>query len=54
MKKRLYFVKREVLATSISAAIHMKGTIYEIQMASEQSQPEESTKVEGFIKRKTK
>ena len=48
MKKKLYFVKSEVLAHGIKEAITARGTIYEIVMA--QDQPVENKKI-GFKKK---
>lgn len=41
MKKRLFFVKREVLATSITDAMRRKGRVYEVSEAAESQQPAE-------------
>jgi hypothetical protein len=47
MKKRLWIVKREVLATSLEKALKGKGRLYEITEADEKFQPEEKKKL-GF------
>lgn len=39
MKKKLYFVKREVMATSVRDAMRHQGKIYEIVEAAENLQP---------------
>ncbi len=38
--KKLYLVKREVLATSLQQAIRGRGTVYEITTADDKFQPE--------------
>lgn len=50
MKK--YYVKREVLATSIERAVVARGMIYEISLATDKDQPEMETKVKGFKPKK--
>lgn len=47
MKKKIYYVKREVLATSIKKAMTARGVIYEIQEST--SQPQQNSKI-GFKK----
>lgn len=51
MKKKMYLVKREVIATSIEKAIHGKGIIYEVTLADEKSWPDEKKKAVGFRKK---
>ena len=48
-KKKLFLVKREVLARNIKEAITAKGVIYEIQTVDEKSQPVDEKKI-GFEK----
>ena len=43
-KVKMYLVKREVYATSVEAAIHKPGKVYEVQLAEEKSWPEEKEK----------
>lgn len=50
MKKKLYFVKREVLATSIAKAIQGRGHIYEVTLAPANEQPVEQKPLNGFKK----
>lgn len=47
MKKKLYLVKREVYAISIEKAYRAKGTVYEIQLAADNLQPDDK-KPAGF------
>lgn len=53
MKKKMYLVKREVIASNIKDAMVKRGRIYCIELAEEKSQPEENKSV-GFIKEKVK
>lgn len=39
MKKKMYLVKREVLATDIKKAMRAPGKIYSIELADERHQP---------------
>ncbi len=48
--KKLYYVKREVLANSITEAARKAGRIYEISLAAASEQPNKETKVKGFTK----
>jgi hypothetical protein len=48
MKKKLYLVKREVLATSAEQAIHGKGKVYCVELAEDKFQPEEKKDKLGF------
>lgn len=48
MKMRMWLVKREVLATTIEKAAHNKGFIYEISLAEDKVQPENTKKKTGF------
>lgn len=50
MKKKLYYVKREVLATPIEKAVSTKGHIYEITVAPLNEQPLEIKPLKGFKK----
>lgn len=52
LMKKLYLVKREVLATSIKNAMTAKGIIYEIQTVDDKSQPSLEKKQIGFKKNK--
>ena len=45
--KKLYLVKREVVASNVVEAMKNKGTIYEIQLTEEKMWPENKNKV-GF------
>lgn len=45
--KKLYLVKREVIATSMEKALHARGTVYEVVIAEEKSWPQSRKKV-GF------
>ena len=47
-KKKLFFVKREVFATTIEQAMTGKGIVYEIQTADEKYQPKEEKTLIGF------
>lgn len=47
-KKKLYLVKREVLAGSLKEAMSKHGEIYEITLAEEKFQPEDTPEVKGF------
>lgn len=49
--KKLYLVKREVIATSIQQAMREKGTIYEIVVTDKKDWPEPPTKIKGFNKK---
>ena len=52
MKKKLWIVKREVLATTVEKAIHAsRGRIYGVEEADEKYQPQESGKKIGFKKK---
>lgn len=51
--KKLYLVKREVIATSIKKAMTNKGHIYEISLAEEKNWPQEKKQV-GFRSKKKK
>lgn len=53
MKKKLWLVKREVIATSITAAMRGKGRIYEIQETRDEV-PNEKSILVGFSKKKIK
>lgn len=50
MRKKLYLVKYEVVATSLKRALDSKGHVYEVVLAEEKSWPEESKKRVGFKK----
>lgn len=50
--KRLYLVKREVLATSVIQALRLPGKVYEIQLAEDKFQPEPKKGTPGFDKKK--
>lgn len=49
---KLYYVKREVLASCMAQALKAKGHIYEVSLAGEKDQPEVITKVNGFKPKK--
>lgn len=53
MKKKLYLVSREVLASNIREAINKKGVVYSVTIAEDKYQPENSEKKDkiGFIKK---
>jgi len=50
-KKKMYLVKREIIATSIEKALKGKGHIYEIVLAEEKNWPLPETKT-GFNARR--
>ena len=50
-KKKLFYVKREVLAYNISDASKNKGMIYSIELAPDNLQPDEENKIKGFNKK---
>lgn len=50
--KKLYLVKREVLATSLAKALISKGHVYEIMLAEDKFQPENKKESLGFKKKK--
>ena len=50
-KKKMYLVKREVIATSVERAIHTKGVVYEVTLAEDKVQPLEEKPKLGFIKK---
>lgn len=52
MKKKLYFVKREVMASSLKGAMTARGSIYEILLARESDQPVEEKPTKGFKPKK--
>ena len=52
MRKKLYLVKREVIATSIERAVYSKGVVYEVVCTEEKNWPEEKKKLAGFKKLK--
>jgi hypothetical protein len=43
-----YYVKREVIARSMEQALKARGFIYEVSLAGEKDQPEDSVEVKGF------
>lgn len=47
-KKKMYLVKREVIATTVEKALKAKGHVYEVTLADEKSWPQEKTKKLGF------
>ena len=49
--KKMYIVKREVLATSIEKALTAKGHIFEVVIADDKYQPEDKKDI-GFKKKK--
>ena len=51
MKKKMWIVKREVLATTIEKAIHAKGRVYGVEEADDKFQPEEKKKPASFGKK---
>lgn len=46
--KKLFLVKREVLAESMAKALTTKGTVYEICLASDDQQPHPKKKKIGL------
>lgn len=50
--KKLYYVSREVFASSITAAMKEHGTVYSVVMATEEKQPIPSKENLGFNKTK--
>lgn len=48
MKKRMYLVKREVIATSMAKAIVGRGKVYEITLADDKFQPKDPSPRVGF------
>lgn len=51
MRKKLYLVKREVVATNIRQAMIAKGIIYEIVVTEQKDWPEIKNKKLGFKKK---
>ena len=47
-RKKLYLVKREVVATSVREALRARGTVYEVCITKEEEWPTEKVKVNGF------
>lgn len=47
MQKKLYLVKREVLASSIEQALKSKGKVYEVSLADDSEIKKENKKI-GF------
>ena len=45
--KKLWYVKREVIATSLQEAIRSSGKVYEVQLADDKLWPENKRKL-GF------
>jgi hypothetical protein len=52
-KKKLYFVKREVLASNIKEAVKARGIVYSVEFADERLQPAYIAQL-GFDKKKAK
>jgi len=52
MRRKLYLVKREVIATSMENALKARGRIYEVIMTKEKNWPVDNKKV-GFDNRKS-
>jgi hypothetical protein len=46
--KKLYLVKREVIATSIKNTLTTKGVVYEVQITDEKMWPDNKKKELGF------
>ncbi len=46
--KKLYFVKREVIASSLKQALTAKGSVYEVVLAAENQWPQNKQKAPGF------
>lgn len=46
--KKMYLVKREVLATTIKEAMNAKGKIYAIELADDKFQPPPPPQEAGF------
>lgn len=49
--KKLYLVKREVLATSVENALKGRGVVYEVQLAADNQQPDKKAPKIGFKKK---
>ena len=54
MRKKLYLLKYEVIATSIKQAMKSKGTLYEVTLTEEKSWPIESKNTGFKVNEKTK
>ncbi len=52
MRKKMYIVKYEVIATSIKRAIKTRGIIYEVSVAEEKFWPPLKDKKTGFKPKK--
>lgn len=52
--KKLYYVSREVMATSLQSVIKEKGRIYSVVEAVKEQQPVTEIKVKGLIHDKNK
>lgn len=50
-RQKMYLVKREVIATSVKAALTASGHVYEIALADEKNWPLQKTKLTGFKKK---
>ena len=46
--KKMYLVKREVIATSVADALRRKGKVYEVTLAAPEYQPENEKPMQGF------
>ena len=46
--KKLYLVKREVIARNVREALTAKGSVYCIEIAEKESQPENKNNLIGF------
>ncbi len=52
MRKKLYLVKREVIATTLKAALKTQGHVYEIVLADEKLWPDQPKPKTGFNQKK--
>ena len=50
-RKKLYYVSREVYATSVEKAARQKGKVYSVVLAADNLQPEFKDKKLGFNKK---
>lgn len=51
-RKKLYYVKREVIATSVANALKAQGHVYSVELTDEKYWPEETKKKTGFSSKK--
>lgn len=48
LRKKLWLVKREVIATSLKRALQAQGTVYAIELTEEKQWPEFTQAIPGF------